>query len=478
MRKPLQSRRVQFAICDLRIAVCWALAVWLAAAPPVSADWPWTGLFSEPAPVGSPAWWKQHKSQATFEIGKGNKVPGVDGYFDDDGRPISAPVSVERVTRATAPQEEGLLPGLDTKSIIERGRAAVGLGPDAEAAKAAYTRGVELFTERNYAAAADAFQEAIYRAAYTPLEQDAMFMLAECYYFADRYIPARDAYDALVKKHPNTRHLDALIEREWNIARYWEEYEEHHPDWLMTPNAWDKSRPWLDTIGHALKTYDNIRLNDPTGPRADDAIMATANIHFRTAKYDDADYHYTLVRREYPRSEHQFEAHLLGLQAKLRKYQGPDYEGSPLDEARDLVKQIRRQFSGRLSEVDQGRLTTVEAQLHHQVALRDFTLAELYDGTRHYGAARMYYAQVIQQFPNTDLALKARERMAQIVDEPAEPGVFMAGVINLFPQSSAKSRLARVPEIREGRTRLAETPAAASNGVQQANAPSPANAPR
>ena len=90
----------------------------------------------------------------------------------------------------------------------------------------------------------------------------------------------------------------------------------------MTPNGYDQTRPWLDTLGHAIKTYDNIRLNDPTGPRADDAIMATANIYFQRGRFDDADYHYSLLRREYPRSELQFEAHLLGLQAKLRKYQG------------------------------------------------------------------------------------------------------------------------------------------------------------
>ena len=80
---------------------------------------------------------------------------------------------------------------------------------------------------------------------------------------------------------PSTRYLDKLIDREWEIARYLEAYANAHYDGPMTPNAWDKTRPWFDTIGHAIKTYENIRMNDPTGPRADDAIMATANIYFR-----------------------------------------------------------------------------------------------------------------------------------------------------------------------------------------------------
>ena len=50
-----------------------------------------------------------------------------------------------------------------------------------------------------------------------------MFMLAESYFYDDRYIKARDAYDELVKEHPNTRYMDTVIDREWTIARYWED---------------------------------------------------------------------------------------------------------------------------------------------------------------------------------------------------------------------------------------------------------------
>ena len=231
-----------------------------------------------------------------------------------------------------------------------------------------------------------------------------MFMLAESYFFGDRYIKARDAYDELVKEHPNTRYLDTVIDREWKIARYWEKHEQHSPDWLLTPNAYDKTRPWFDTLGHAIKTYDNIRLNDPTGPRADDAIMATANIYFERGRFEDADYHYTLLRREYPRSELQYEAHLLGLQAKLRKYQGEDYDGTPLEEAKTLVKQLRSQFAGRLPAEEKERLRTVEGQLNLEIATRDYRMAEYFDGTKHYGAAKHYYAEVIEKYPDTELA--------------------------------------------------------------------------
>jgi TolA-binding protein len=336
---------------------------------------------------------------------------------------------------------------------------AVGLGPNEEFARAAYAEGERLFIAKDYSAAADRFEEAVERGPHSAIEQDAMFMLAESYFFDDRYIKARDAYDALVKEHPNTRYLDTVIDREWSIAQYWENYEEYSPDWLMTPNGYDKTRPWLDTVGHAIKTYDNIRLNDPTGPRADDAIMATANIYFQRGRYDDADYHYSLLRTEYPRSEMQFEAHLLGLQAKLRKYQGADYDGAPLEEAKTLVKQLRSQFAGRLSNEEKERLRTVEGQLNLEIATRDYNMAEHYDGTKYYGAARYYYAEVIKKYPETDLAKQARDRMAEIGGEPEKPPKRLAWFVDLFPESSERTRVARIPELQNGGTRLAQPPA-------------------
>jgi hypothetical protein len=69
--------------------------------------------------------------------------------------------------------------------------------------------------------------------------------------------------------------------------------------------------------------------------------------------------------------------------------------------------------------------------------------------------------------------------VAQIANEPDEPPKFLAGFIDLFPQSSDKSRLARVPEIRDVKTRIAEAPENVPGGVQQAGAQQPgASGPR
>jgi TolA-binding protein len=458
--------------------VCVALlSLCLASPRTAQAIWPFT---SNEAPVGSAQWWKTHKANAVFHEGLGYKVEGVDGYFGGDGRPMQGPVAPETVIEAGEKKDEtGLIPGLDPHEQYTKIKTAVGLGPNEQIARKDYVEGDRLFREKKYKAAAEKFQAAIDRGPHSAIEQDAMFMLAESYFYDDRYIKARDAYDGLVKEHANTRYMDKVIDHEWAIARYWEQYEQRHPDWLATPNAWDKTRPWFDTIGHAIKTYDSIRLNDPTGPRADDAIMATANIYFARGKYDDADYHYTLLRKEYPRSELQFEAHLLGLQAKLRKYQGENYDGTPLEEAKVLVKNLNSQFGSRLKPEEKQRLTLVSAQLNKEVASRDFRMAGYYDRKKDYGAAKHYYAAVIEKYPDTELSQKSRERYAEIKGEPENPAKPLGFLVDLLPENRERTRVARIPELQKGGslnnggTRLVDAPKPGADQTETASQPQP-----
>jgi TolA-binding protein len=480
MLKDLLSPRLGSLRARAWVAACMCIAplsLCLASPRKAQAIWPFT---SNEAPVGSAQWWKSHKANAVFHEGLGYKVEGVDGYFGGDGRPMRGPVAPETVIEAGEKKDEtGLIPGLDPHEQYTKLKTAVGLGPNEQIARKDYVEGDRLFREKNYKAAAEKFQAAIDRGPHSAIEQDAMFMLAESYFYGDRYIKARDAYDGLVKEHANTRYMDKVIEHEWAIARYWEQYEQRHPDWLATPNAWDKTRPWFDTIGHAIKTYDSIRLNDPTGPRADDAIMATANIYFARGKYDDADYHYTLLRKEYPRSELQFEAHLLGLQAKLRKYQGENYDGTPLEEAKVLVKNLNSQFGNRLKPEEKQRLTLVSAQLNKEVASRDFRMAGYYDRKKDYGAARHYYAAVIEKYPDTELSQKSRDRYAEIKGEPENPAKPLGFLVDLLPENRERTRVARIPELRKGGslnnggTRLVDAPKPGADQTETASQPQP-----
>ena len=429
---------------------------------------PSLGWFSgddSPEPTEKPGtkqWWNKHKSEAEFVPGKGYVVPGYEGSFDKKGRPIDAPVDEVSVKLTVDTEKpEGLLPGLDPSRTAKRVREAVGLGPNEQEARQAIDEGVVRFQAEQFSQAADDFGRAVSRWPGSRIAALARFNQAESYYFGKQYSKAADTYIALLSEHPNTSRLDESIERIWAIAQFWE--QSYFADSSHAPfdyNPYDGTRPMSDRLGHAIRLYEAIRLNDPTGPRADDAIMATAGINFRRERFREADYHYGLLRTEYPRSDHQFEAHLLGLQCKMRIYQGPDYDGKPLKEAKKLEERIRTNFGGRLSDAEQTRLRDVRAQLAAMIEERDLRMAEYYEGTEHFGSAALYYQKLIDEHPDSPAGQLARQKLSEIGSKPAIPATRMEWFVDWFPTNQNRSEMDNIIELAPdaGRTMVAENP--------------------
>ena len=303
------------------------------------------------------------------------------------------------------------------ENIKKRWKKVVGRGPNEKVAREALAEADALFRGGDYKAAIDKYKKAIDRWPDSVIEEDAMWQLAESYFFTDQYPKAEDQYDELVKKYANTKYLDRIAQRQFVIAQYWIALDQKSHLPVIVPNLLDRSRPLFDTRGRALKAYDHVRINDPRGPLADDSIMAQANAHFLDRQWLDADYFYGLLRSEYPDSDFLLQAHLLGLQAKLRAYQGPGYEGGILDEAELLADQVLVQFPDQLGREEEGRVQETRGEIAAQQALRHWQRAEFYAKGKHYASARIYYALIARDYPKTQLARQARDKYVTIKDK-------------------------------------------------------------
>ena len=374
-------------------------------------------------------WWDANRHRATYVKGKGYYVEGTSGFFDHEGHRVTSDLG-----SLVSEENRGILESLAPKKVWSDAKKAVGQGPNEQVARQSLAEGDALFRQKKYVEAADAYRKAYKRWPDSPLEEEAIFKAAESEFFADRYVHAEDEYALLVKKFQSTQYLGQLTERRFAIGRFWEAKDRAHPKFVLIPNLTDKTIPRFDTGGHALKVYERIRLDDPIGPRADDAVMATANTYFLKGRWDDADYHYGLLRSEFPKSEHQYQAHLLGLRCKLLRYQGPQYDGTQLTEAEDLATQLLTQFPEDLRD-ERDRVVQVRADVRTQRALREWEMAEFYAKNDYYGAARHYYAKVIDEFPETKLAEMSRDRVTEFKAEPANPTPPFEWLVQWLPDS-------------------------------------------
>lgn len=343
------------------------------------------------------------------------------------------------------------------ENVRRRFKKMIGKGPNEGIARQALAEADALFRDRKYDEAIPKYKQAIDRWPDSSVEEDALFQLAECRFFLDQYPRAEDCYDDLVKKFANTRYLDRIARRQFAIAEYWMKLDERHDYWTLVPNLADRSRPLFDTRGRAIKAFDHVRLNDPRGPLADDSLMAQANIHFLHRQWLDADYHYGLLRTEYPDSDFLLQAHVLGLQSKLQAYQGPAYEGGVLDEAELLADQVLVQFPDQLDEPERERIMKARAEVAAQQALRHWNRARFYEKGKHYASARIYYALIARDQSTTLLARQAREKLGDLEgleDVSDDPFPMLTRLIN--PDSLKEAELDAMAEADVVRTATAD----------------------
>ncbi|KAA1259984.1 hypothetical protein LF1_25220 [Rubripirellula obstinata] len=274
------------------------------------------------------------------------------------------------------------------------------------------------------------------------IEQDALFMQAESLFFADKLVEATDVYQTLQKEHTRNRHNDRIAARLFSISRYWIDTEKSDQKSWSPLNLTDKSRPRVDTDGHAIRVLDQIRYDDPTGRLADDATMAAAAEYIRQEKFVEADEFLTDLRETFSDSEHLFLAHLLGIRTKLRIYGGPRYSNLVLDEADKLIKQTRTRFPNKLADPKYSEMVArAAAEVNFHKADRIAYRADYREKRKEYGAAAFYYQRLLDDYGDTPHAEKARKRLGEIETLPEVPTPRLSWLKTVFPDSSVSNPL-------------------------------------
>ncbi len=278
--------------------------------------------------------------------------------------------------------------------------------------------------------------EADLRLDHNRVREDSLFLLAETYNKQERFAKAKEYYEVLLKDYPSTRYLNTSTKRMFVIARTWlgmpkfattsevtpvnledpratpiPKRQKPPHSAILVPNLFDKSRPAFDTPGHALDALKSIWLYDPRGPLADDAIMMTASHHLHAGNYQEADRYFSMLREEYPQSTHLQASFVLGSHVKLMSYQGAGYDDKQLEDARQLKESTLRLFPN-LPERERQK-----AELHkieEASAQRLWDLVELY-GRKDKPKAQIIYAEeLLQTYPKSSYAPKAREALAKL----------------------------------------------------------------
>lgn len=295
-----------------------------------------------------------------------------------------------------------------------------------------------------------------YRDDHNRVREDSMFLLAECYFNEKRLNDAKGYYEVLLKEYPSTRHLNASTRRLFVIGRAWlgmpefatssdvtpmnledprstkiPKKQKPPHSMILVPNLTDKSRPAFDTPGEALNALKSIWMYDPRGPLADDAIMLTASHYLRVGNYQEADRFFSMLREEYPNSPHLQTSFVLGSHVKLMSYQGAGYDDKQLEDARQLKASTLRLFPN-LPEKE--RLKAELDRIEEARAQRLWELIQLYGRKQKPKAQIIYAEELIETYPKSSYAPKAREVLEKLRTPVVEKPSIGTRVLNSLPR--------------------------------------------
>jgi tetratricopeptide (TPR) repeat protein len=257
--------------------------------------------------------------------------------------------------------------------------------------------------------------------------EECVFYEAECLYAQGEYPKARELYHQLLspeKGNPSSRFRNEAVQRQFDIAnnwldvtrqemRDWKEYEEGRR-WVVVPRvvSFDKEKPFLDAEGHALKACEAVYVQDPSGPRAAEALYRAGGVAFFRERYDEADNYYSTLVDQFPKTPQAPHALELAIQSKIHVTGGSEYDGRKLAEARQFVDTALRHYPELKDRRDFLERTLIS--INEQQAEKDFGIAEFYRRTKHSGSAYFYYELVRRRYAGTEWADKAAERMMEL----------------------------------------------------------------
>ena len=372
----------------------------------------------------------------------------IEGYEDKEGNWIRPEGSrADKMVNSDVPKIFRKIPGLGERKV-DKELAREKLN-EANGYYQAATTSQGDDRKELYLKAAKTYIQAGKQWASSSLEQDAYFMAAESYFFAEEYPKAEDYYVKLIKEYPRTRYQDRVDQRRMEIGNYWLQF----PDKFYNVNWTDKTKPLNDTQNHGKRVLEKMLLDSPTGRLADDAIMDIANTEFKRENWNEALDRYRDLITVYTDSPHQFDAHFLGAKAALLAYQGPQYSSEPLEQADKLLKQMVRQFSKQASERKES-IAEMLAEVKYRQAERLYDEATYRNNKQEYAAAIVYCDRILGNYPDTPFAEKAQEIIDEADGKPSVPTPYLHWMTYAFPSRDKVTPLLK-PTVQEVANRQA-----------------------
>lgn len=213
---------------------------------------------------------------------------------------------------------------------------------------------------------------------------------------------AFQAYQRVVDIYPFSERIQEVIEREYKIGEKFMEGQKRKALGVVLP-----------VENPAIEIFTRVIENSTYGPLAPKAQYKLGLVLKSLMRYYEAEDAFGKVISNYPDSEWTEPSKFQIASCRASLSRSPDYDQGAAKEAKDKFEQFVREHPDAVLSSDAER--NIE-ELKQKEAEGSFNIAFFYEKQRAFEAARIYYQDIISNYPQSIWAVKAAERL-QVMDK-------------------------------------------------------------
>ena len=208
------------------------------------------------------------------------------------------------------------------------------------------------------------------------------------------------AYQKVIDKYPFSDRIQEIIQREFNIADRFMEGEKRKALGVTLP-----------VENPSIEIYTKIVENSTFGPMAAKAEYKLGLVLKSLTRFYEAEDAFNKVISTYPDSEWAEPSKFQVASCRDSLSQGVDYDQGATEEAKhkfeEFVKEHPEAVLSKEAEKNIGELREKEAGA-------SFNIAVFYEKQKQYDSARIYYKDVVDNYPNSAWLAKAQEKLQAV----------------------------------------------------------------
>jgi len=271
--------------------------------------------------------------------------------------------------------------------------------------KAQLAKAQKLEKEKNFEQAAIAYRMLVKTWPLSPNAAEAQYRYACCLLENGEPIKAYKELQKTIENYPDSSHFNEILQKQYEIGNMF--------------LAGERLRVWhIPTFPSMDKTVEIYETVIKNGPYSEIAPLAQMKIGFareKQKKYKEAVEAYENLIRKYPSSDLVDDAQFQIGFAYMSAARAADYDQTATRRSITAYQDYLTRYP-KSEKVEQAQANIDKLRAEQARGL--FNIARWYDWKNESTSALIYYNEVIQKYPESDLAKRAKERAEQLSGGP------------------------------------------------------------